>query len=1108
MTDTTFSTALAKAMDNFDKIDKIVQGDANTSVTTAGGDVPSIAKVIAHVNDKVFASISTTSQTGINIGTGSKTFEVEAGKAFKPNQYVVATSGSNAMYGVVTDYTDTNLTVNVQSVVGGGAASEWMITLSGVPGKSGRDGNDGLNGESLYEIAVRKGFLGTETDFLNSLKGPKGTDGQNGSNGERGKSAYEIAVEIGNFPGDETSWLASLKGPKGDKGTDGKSAFELAAAGGYNGTQADWIASLKGRDGTSIIIKDHLATSADLPANDGVGSAYVIGEDVWIKGENGWFDAGKFLGLSGADGKSAFEIAKDNGFPGTEQDWLLSLKGPKGDQGIEGKSAYQLALDNGFVGSITDWFLSLKGPKGDSGTGGGGGGGGTVAEVVIPDSSQITPQSINADDGNVFTVTVKNDFTLPPIQNPVSGQTYLFVLMQDQGGNHIITLDKKYKFGNNISPQLSTAGSAIDLLEATYSNTGFFFCNYHTGYTITQIARIGATRYDSMQLASNALQDGDTIYVTRSGQLSECTAWFGQAGTYTVAGDPAVNGVPELKVDSTIRLAFGKAILDPEAGNVIIRDLKLTGAVSSDHSGGGIRINPGVVHTRVERVTMSNNENGFITSIPSTANTPTTGYSIEIVDCVLDGNGTYNDGQSHNSYIQHKHRAYLLRTKYINCQHGHDCKTRAALTVLDRTYHRGSREGRELDVPNGGVVHAVNCSFIKDAGATQANLIGIGQEIPSDGANLPAEYIFRNCLFQNDQGGNFSETYIMQDNSNVSVKFVDCVFIGPTRCIMSTPFELYYTGGPIGPEGWDQSNRGVTPKRGTYSSTAGNSIWADNLQPVAVMGPDPTLDAFPPTGSSATPSVRPESLGPDLTAPSVSLTTSSTVVSNSGSITLSANATDNVGVVNVEFYKDGILIASDNSSPYTCVVALGVADNGTHTFTAKAYDLAGNRTESAPVTVTVNVLPAPTVYPFSMDDTTTTEYNTAIASADLGSKRLAGANAIAAAFQPYRLYIYQENTLVLPLVFTGTMVVADDGTNVTVSTGVPDPVDPLVAADITAGTWHFELQGGAGYTRAIKGSVGPTGSGKLIEISDNPEPGTGMQLSFTMTVPRSVDGLS
>lgn len=42
-------------------------------------------------------------------------------------------------------------------------------------------------------------------------------------------------------------------------------------------------------------------------------------------------------GGSGRDGKSAYEIAVDNGFAGTVSEWLQSLHGDKGDPGIQGE---------------------------------------------------------------------------------------------------------------------------------------------------------------------------------------------------------------------------------------------------------------------------------------------------------------------------------------------------------------------------------------------------------------------------------------------------------------------------------------------------------------------------------------------------------------------------------------------------------------------------------------------------------------------------------------------------------------------------------------------------------------------------------------------------
>ena len=73
------------------------------------------------------------------------------------------------------------------------------------------------------------------------------------------------------------------------------------------------------------------------------------------------------------NGKSAYEIAVENGFNGTKEEWLESLKGDKGDSGNtgsngeNGKSAYEIAVENGFNGTEEEWLESLKGQKGSSG---------------------------------------------------------------------------------------------------------------------------------------------------------------------------------------------------------------------------------------------------------------------------------------------------------------------------------------------------------------------------------------------------------------------------------------------------------------------------------------------------------------------------------------------------------------------------------------------------------------------------------------------------------------------------------------------------------------------------------------------------------------------
>lgn len=106
----------------------------------------------------------------------------------------------------------------------------------------------------------------------------------------------------------------------------------------------------------------------------------------------------------------------------------------------------------------------------------------------------------------------------------------------------------------------------------------------------------------------------------------------------------------------------------------------------------------------------------------------------------------------------------------------------------------------------------------------------------------------------------------------------------------------------------------------------------------------------------------------DTTAPQVSITAPMDGASLSGTITVSASASDPQvdgqtasGIAGVQFRVDGnITGAEDTAAPYSYSWNSFNVTNGTHTFTAVARDNAGNTTTSAVVTVTVsNVAPPP-----------------------------------------------------------------------------------------------------------------------------------------------------
>ncbi len=72
-----------------------------------------------------------------------------------------------------------------------------------------------------------------------------------------------------------------------------------------------------------------------------------------------------------------------------------------------------------------------------------------------------------------------------------------------------------------------------------------------------------------------------------------------------------------------------------------------------------------------------------------------------------------------------------------------------------------------------------------------------------------------------------------------------------------------------------------------------------------------------------------------------------------GTVSLSASASDNVGVDHVDFLVDGNVVGTVKSAPYTFAWNSAASHDGSHTITARAVDLAGNATTSSPVIVTV-----------------------------------------------------------------------------------------------------------------------------------------------------------
>ena len=137
---------------------------------------------------------------------------------------------------------------------------------------------------------------------------------------------------------------------------------------------------------------------------------------------------------------------------------------------------------------------------------------------------------------------------------------------------------------------------------------------------------------------------------------------------------------------------------------------------------------------------------------------------------------------------------------------------------------------------------------------------------------------------------------------------------------------------------WVQASASVT---GGHSVTLTLSNHDDNY------AGDPTYTLYDTVAVSG-------SAPPDTTPPTTSVTAPSSGATVSGTVTVTATATDNVGVVKVELYVDGALLGSGASSPTSASWNTTAVANGGHTITSKAYDAAGNVGTSASVPVTVS----------------------------------------------------------------------------------------------------------------------------------------------------------
>ena len=128
------------------------------------------------------------------------------------------------------------------------------------------------------------------------------------------------------------------------------------------------------------------------------------------------------------------------------------------------------------------------------------------------------------------------------------------------------------------------------------------------------------------------------------------------------------------------------------------------------------------------------------------------------------------------------------------------------------------------------------------------------------------------------------------------------------------------------------------------------------------------LTAIDQTGNESLPTaeisavIAGEDPPPDTTPPTIALTSPADGTTLSGTVTISASASDNVGVIGVQFQLNGISLGEeDTTNEYEISWDTTTIAPGTYTLTAIARDAENNTATSDPITVTVEALSGLTV---------------------------------------------------------------------------------------------------------------------------------------------------
>ncbi len=250
-----------------------------------------------------------------------------------------------------------------------------------------------------------------------------------------------------------------------------------------------------------------------------------------------------FAACNMLEGKSAYDIAVENGFVGTELEWLESLKGKDGEYAGAGKSAYEIAVENGFVGTEQEWLASLKGEKGDNGDDG---------------MAQVTAQAL------LSAVSIE----CPVFNGIISGAGVVLQVDKTKGDAYIITNYHVVYHGSGILPQIYV----------------YIYGQEYNEFKIPATYVGGSISYDIAVLkvsGSNIIKNSNVV----AAKVDIGQMYAGE--TVIAVGNPDSGGISATKgIVSVDSEQINLTLADNSVGTMTV--MRIDAAVNGGNSGGGI----------------------------------------------------------------------------------------------------------------------------------------------------------------------------------------------------------------------------------------------------------------------------------------------------------------------------------------------------------------------------------------------------------------------------------------------------------------------------------------------------------------------------------------